>query len=244
MVYYNDIVFMCENNSIFFINSIVTPYYRKCIINRIVKKNLNGEVSFMYRILVVEDEDDIQKILENYLIDQGYAVTLAYDGVDGIAKFHNGEFDLVLLDVMMPKIDGFGVCELIRRESNVPIIMLTALDEEAYQIKGFDMNADDYVTKPFSIPILLRKIAAILRRTQREDELQVISYKTLSVDVKGHHVYICKAEKGEQIEVELTQKEFEMLYVLLINKGIVLTRQKLLNMVWGEDYYGEERNCG
>ena len=170
----------------------------------------------MYRILVVEDEDDIQKILENYLIDQGYAVTLAYDGVDGIAKFHNGEFDLVLLDVMMPKIDGFGVCELIRRESNVPIIMLTALDEEAYQIKGFDMNADDYVTKPFSIPILLRKIAAILRRTQREDE-------------------------GEQIEVELTQKEFEMLYVLLINKGIVLTRQKLLNMVWGEDYYGEER---
>ena len=182
----------------------------------------------MYRILVVEDEDDIQKILENYLIDQGYAVTLAYDGVDGIAKFHNGEFDLVLLDVMMPKIDGFGVCELIRRESNVPIIMLTALDEEAYQIKGFDMNADDYVTKPFSIPILLRK-------------LQVISYKTLSVDVKGHHVYICKAEKGEQIEVELTQKEFEMLYVLLINKGIVLTRQKLLNMVWGEDYYGEER---
>ena len=97
----------------------------------------------MYRILVVEDEDDIQKILKNYLIDQGYTVTLAYDGVDGIAKFHNGEFDLVLLDVMMPKIDGFGVCELIRRESNVPIIMLTALDEEAYQIKGFDMNADD-----------------------------------------------------------------------------------------------------
>ena len=110
-----------------------------------------------------------------------------------------------------------------------------------YEQGVLDMNADDYVTKPFSIPILLRKIAAILRRTQREDELQVISYKTLSVDVKGHHVYICKAEKGEQIEVELTQKEFEMLYVLLINKGIVLTRQKLLNMVWGEDYYGEER---
>ena len=168
----------------------------------------------MYRILVVEDEDDIQKILKNYLIDQGYTVTLAYDGVDGIAKFHNGEFDLVLLDVMMPKIDGFGVCELIRRESNVPIIMLTALDEEAYQIKGFDMNADDS------------------------------KYQSLasgSMDVKGHHVYVCKAEKGEQIEVELTQKEFEMLYVLLVNKGIVLTRQKLLNMVWGEDYYGEER---
>ena len=100
----------------------------------------------MYRILVVEDEEDIQKILKNYLVDQGYAVTLANDGVDGIAKFHSGTFDLVLLDVMMPKIDGFGVCELIRRESNVPIIMLTALEEEAYQIKGYDMKADDYVT--------------------------------------------------------------------------------------------------
>lgn len=195
----------------------------------------------MFRILVVEDEEDIQKILENYLVDQGYAVTLASDGVDGIAKFHKGEFDLVLLDIMMPKIDGFGVCELIRRESNVPIIMLTALEEEAYQIKGFDMKADDYVTKPFSMPILLRKIAAILRRTQREEEQRILAYKSLCVDVAGRHVYISNSEKGEQTEVALTQKEFEMLYVLLINKGIVLTRQKLLTMVWGEDYYGEER---
>lgn len=194
----------------------------------------------MYRILIVEDEKDIQEILRNYLVDQGYAVTLARDGVDGIAKFHSGEFDLVLLDVMMPKIDGFGVCELIRRESDVPIIMLTALDEEAYQMKGFDMKADDYITKPFSIPILLRKIAAILRRTQKED-YQMFFYKTIKVDVAGHHVYLIDTEMGEQREVDLTQKEFEMLYVLLLNKGIVLTRQKLLNMVWGEDYYGEER---
>lgn len=194
----------------------------------------------MYRILIVEDEKDIQEILRNYLVDQGYAVTLAGDGVDGIAKFHSGEFDLVLLDVMMPKIDGFGVCELIRRESDVPIIMLTALDEEAYQMKGFDMKADDYITKPFSIPILLRKIADILRRTQKED-YQMFFYKTIKVDVAGHHVYLIDTEMGEQREVDLTQKEFEMLYVLLLNKGIVLTRQKLLNMVWGEDYYGEER---
>lgn len=195
----------------------------------------------MYRILVVEDEDDIQIILKNYLEDQGYTVTLADDGVDGIAKFHNGHFDLVLLDIMMPKIDGFGVCEIIRRESDVPIIMLTALDEEVYQIKGFDMKADDYVTKPFSMPVLLRKIAAVLRRTQREEEHQIIFYKGVSVDVEGHHVYVRDERQGNQTEVELTQKEFEMLYVLLINKGIVLTRQKLLNMVWGEDYYGEER---
>lgn len=121
----------------------------------------------MYRILVVEDETDIQEILKNYLSDEGYAVALASDGVEGIAKFHGGSYDLVLLDIMLPKIDGFGVCELIRKESDVPVIMLTALDEEAYQIKGFDLKADDYITKPFSMPVLLRKIGAILRRTRR-----------------------------------------------------------------------------
>lgn len=197
----------------------------------------------MYRILVVEDEEDIQEILKNYLTDKGYLVTLARDGVDGIAKFHSGTYDLVLLDVMMPKIDGFGVCELIRRESEVPVIMLTALDEEEYQIKGLDLKADDYITKPFSMPVLLRKIAAILRRIHREDEQQMIRYKTLQIDVTGHHVYIFEDKVGEKErkEVDLTQKEFELLHALLINKGIVLTRQKLLNMVWGEDYFGEER---
>lgn len=233
----------------------------------------------MYRILVIEDEEDIQEILKNYLTDQGYLVTLADDGVDGIAKFHGGTYDLILLDVMMPKIDGFGVCELIRRESEVPIIMLTALEKEEYQIKGLDLKADDYITKPFSMPVLLRKIAAILRRIHREEEPQIIHYKSLSVDVAGHHVYICDADQEQensggsqtgkiagrvqteaggsqtgnvsggsqteygngQTEIELTQKEFELLHVLLINKGIVLTRQKLLNMVWGQDYFGEER---
>ena len=196
----------------------------------------------MYRILAIEDEPDIQEILKNYLTDQGYEVVLACDGVDGIAKFHEGTFDLVLLDIMLPKIDGFGVCELIRRESDVPVIMLTALDEEAD--RGFDLKADDYVTKPFSMPVLLRKIAAVLRRTQKAEEQQMIFWRFLRIDVAGHHVYVCDGEQGtsrEAREVELTQKEFEMLYVLLINRGIVLTRQKLLTMVWGGDYYGEER---
>lgn len=199
----------------------------------------------MYQILVVEDERDIQEILKNYLTDAGYSVTLADDGVDGIAKFHGRAFDLVLLDVMMPKIDGFGVCELIRRESDIPIVILTALDEESCQIKGFDLKADDYVTKPFSMPVLLRKIAAILRRTRKGEEQKTMIYKSVEVDVEGHHVYIYEKNADgtgeEKKEIELTQKEFEMLCALLINKGIVLTRQKLLNMVWGEDYYGEER---
>lgn len=199
----------------------------------------------MYRILVVEDEEDIREILKNYLSAEGYDVVLADDGVDGIAKFHGGSFDLILLDVMMPKIDGFGVCELIRRESDVPIIMLTALDEEEYQIRGLDLEADDYITKPFSMPVLLRKIAAMLRRTHKEEEQQQICYQSLILDLTGHHVYVLIGDHdgipGERTEVELTQKEFEMLHVLLINKGIVLTRQKLLNLVWGEDYFGEER---
>ncbi|MDO5338016.1 MAG: response regulator transcription factor [Eubacteriales bacterium] len=192
----------------------------------------------MYQILVIEDDEDIQEILNNYLKEEGYAVTLAGDGVDGIAKFHKGFYDLILLDIMLPKIDGFGVCELIRRESDVPILMLTALDEEACQIRGLDLRADDYITKPFSAPVLMRKIAAVLRRAHKEGESQQIVYKSLLVDIPGHHVYIL--ENGRK-EIEVTQKEFELIHVLLLNKGIVLTRQRLLNLVWGEDYYGEER---
>ena len=189
----------------------------------------------MYRILVVEDEDDIQKILENYLIDQGYAVTLAYDGVDGIAKFHNGEFDLVLLDVMMPKIDGFGVCELIRRESNVPIIMLTALDEEAYQIKGFDMNADDYVTKPFSPKILLAKVNAWLRHTTMANSHDILSAGEIMLYPSAHTVIV----SGN--EVELTHKEYELLHLFLQNKNQVFSREQLLNRIWGFDFEGNTR---
>ena len=194
-----------------------------------------------FNILVCDDDHSIVDAIEIYLKQEGYRVIKAYNGLEALKALEENEIHLIILDIMMPQLDGLQATVKIREICNIPILMLSAKSEDYDKITGLNVGADDYVTKPFSIPILLRKIAAILRRTQREDELQVISYKTLSVDVKGHHVYICKAEKGEQIEVELTQKEFEMLYVLLINKGIVLTRQKLLNMVWGEDYYGEER---
>ena len=201
----------------------------------------------MYRILMIEDEPDIQEILKNYLTAEGYAVTSAFDGAAGMAEFHSRSYDLILLDLMLPKMDGFSVCERIRKESDVPIIMLTALDEESFQIRGFDLKADDYVTKPFSMPILLRKIAAVLRRTGKEEEGQQLLYKEMCLDLAGHHVYLmdngaAQSEIGAQRrEIELTQKEFELLHVLLLNRGIVLTRQRLLNMVWGEDYFGEER---
>ena len=196
----------------------------------------------MYRILVVEDDEDIRKILENYLRENGYEVELAADGVEGISKFHGGRFDLVILDIMMPKIDGFGVCELIRKESDVPVIMLTALEEEEYQIRGLDLQADDYITKPFSVPVLMRKIAALMRRVHRNTaENRQITYRRLQLDLEGYHVYRTAEDGKNKTEIILTQKEFELLYVLLLNKGIVLTRQKLLNLVWGEDYFGEER---
>ena len=118
----------------------------------------------MNRILIVEDEPDIQELLSAYLQQAGYQTSLAGDGVEALELFRSASFDLVLLDIMLPKIDGFGVCELIRQESQVPILMLTALDREAEQLRGFDLEIDDYVTKPFSIPVLLKKIAAILRR--------------------------------------------------------------------------------
>lgn len=126
----------------------------------------------MKHILIIEDDPDIQELLRAYLQDAGYKTTLASDGVEALDRFHSGAFDLVLLDLMLPKIDGFGVCELIRRTSSVPVIMLTALDAEAEQLRGFDLEIDDYIPKPFSIPILLRKIAAVLRRTGGEAELK------------------------------------------------------------------------
>ena len=220
----------------------------------------------MYRILVVEDDEDIRDILKNYLENDGYYVDFAADGVEGVSKFHAGTYDLILLDVMLPKIDGFGVCELIRKESDVPVIMLTALEEEEYQIRGLDLRADDYITKPFSVPVLLRKIAAILRRVYNRDgkiresesdnwetgrSVRVpwdempgegwIIYGRLQIDLDGCIVYVVSKDGREREEVGLTQKEYDLLCELLINRGIVLTRQKLLNLVWGEDYFGEER---
>ena len=129
----------------------------------------------MKRILIVEDEQDIQELLEAYLGDAGYETATAGDGIEAVSLFQQEAFDLVLLDVMLPKLDGFGVCELIRRQSRVPIVLLTALDGEAEQLRGFDLEIDDYITKPFSMPILLRKLAAdgrvLEQLTAREFEL-------------------------------------------------------------------------
>lgn len=194
------------------------------------------EVFNLKKLLIVEDEPDIQELLEAYLHDAGYETTIAGDGVEALAKFQKDKFDLILLDLMLPKIDGFGVCEFIRRESNVPILMLTALDGEQEQLRGFRMEIDDYVTKPFSMPILLQKIRAILRRTSAEkEENRCLHYRDLTLDLDGMEAVLA----GRSLD--LTTREFELLQTLISSPGRVFTREVLLAKLWGYDFFGDER---
>lgn len=191
----------------------------------------------MPKILIVEDDTDIIELLQNFLEEVNYEVVTSEDGVAAISLFNSDVFDLVLLDIMLPKIDGFAVCEIIRQKSKVPIIMLTALSGEEEQIKGLDLQVDDYITKPFSMPILIRKIAAVLRRSGKsaQDEHQSISYKNLILDLDSYNACV------DGVTYELTQREFELLRELLTNQSRVLTRQSLLNRLWRYDFYGDER---
>ena len=189
----------------------------------------------MKHILIVEDEPDIQELLCAYLRDAGYGTAAAGDGVAALELFQSRPFDLVLLDLMLPKIDGFGVCELIRRQSQVPILMLTALDGEGEQLRGFRLNIDDYVTKPFSMPVLLEKIRVILRRSGGTVEDGPLRYRDLSLDLDAREVRL------EGRTLELTAREFELLHTFLSAPGRVFTREMLLSKLWGYDFFGDER---
>ncbi|MDE7327492.1 MAG: response regulator transcription factor [Lachnospiraceae bacterium] len=187
-------------------------------------------------ILIIEDERAIQNVIKAFLEDAGYVVVLADDGVEGIAKFHECNPDLILLDLLLPKVDGFAVCEIIRKESKVPIIMLTALDDDDSQMKGFDALADDYITKPFSMPLVVRRIEAVLRRIDEQEQvLSVIQYKNIRLDTECYEVYV----DGENIP--LTVREFEILKLFLENQGRAFSRDNLLNSIWGYDYFGDEK---
>ena len=188
-------------------------------------------------ILIIEDEESIQNIIKAFLEDAGYTVVLAADGLDGIEQFRANKPDLVLLDLMLPKIDGFAVCEILRKESRVPIIMLTALDDDASQMKGFDALADDYITKPFSMPLVVKHIEAVLRRAEQGAgvETNILRYKDLTLDTDSFTVLV----KDES--VSLTIREFEILKLLVENQGRVFTRESLLDSIWGYDYFGDEK---
>jgi two-component system response regulator VanR len=190
------------------------------------------------RILIIEDEVAIQSILSELLMESGYIAEVACDGLEGITKFRKHGFSLILLDIMMPKIDGYTVCEIIRKESNIPIIMLTALDEEQAQVKAFELKADDYITKPFSLKLVLLRIEAVLRRAKErksQNENALIVYRGIQLDPISHIV----CANGEQIA--LTNTEYKLLELFLRNQGRVFTRDNLLNQVWGYDFAGEEK---
>ena len=188
-------------------------------------------------ILIIEDEKAIQNIIKAFLEDAGYTAVLADDGLEGIEKFHKYSPDIVLLDLMLPKIDGFAVCELIRKERQIPIIMLTARDDDESQMKGFDALADDYITKPFTMPLVMRRIEAVLRRTEHGNQAEntVIHYKEISLDADSFTVLV----SGKS--VSLTTREFEILKLFLENPGRVFTRDNLLNTIWGYDYFGDAK---
>lgn len=188
----------------------------------------------MSKILIVEDDVSIQALLHDFIEAEGHRVELASDGVEALARFSEQPFDLILLDIMLPRLDGYSVCELIRKQSEVPIIMLTALSGEEDQVKGLDLLADDYMTKPFSMPVLLRKIAAVLRRFSGNAP-RTVRHGELTLDLDGY-----KAYAGGR-SVDLTPREFEILRELLIHRGRILTRQNLLQTLWKYEFFGDER---
>ncbi len=186
------------------------------------------------RILVIEDEVKIARFLELELTHEGYTVELAHDGRSGYEKAVAGNADLIILDLMLPGLSGIEVCRRVRRESDVPIIMLTAKDDVSDKVMGLDSGADDYMTKSFAIEELLARIRVIIkRRGKKEEKSNTIEAGQLNLFKDEYRVTF------DNKEISLSKKEFELLQYLMENRGIVLTREKILDHVWGYDYYGD-----
>ena len=196
----------------------------------------------MYNILIVDDEEMIRKLIRKYAEFEGYNVTEATDGMDALIKFKNGNYDLIIMDIMMPELDGFSASREIRKTSSVPIIMLSARGEEYDKINGFEIGIDDYVVKPFSPKELMLRVTAIMKRAaakekEPENKNEVISLANggLVADITARIVYI----DGERID--MSPKEYELFFYMLRNKNIALSRDKLLSDVWGYDFFGDDR---
>lgn len=188
------------------------------------------------KILVVDDESRMRKLVRDFLVKSNYSVLEAEDGEQAVDLFmETKDIALIILDVMMPKLDGYGVAKEIRKVSDVPIIMLTAKSDERDELKGFELGVDEYITKPFSPKILVARVEAVLRRSISNDAGEVISFAGIEMDIAAHIVRV----DGEP--VELSYKEFELLNYFLVNKGVALSREKILNNVWNYDYFGDAR---
>ena len=190
----------------------------------------------MYHILVVDDEENIRQIIKKYASFEGYKVTEAADGMEAVDICARCSFDLIIMDVMMPELDGFSAVRQIRRSCQTPVLMLSARGEEYDKIRGFELGVDDYVVKPFSPKELMMRVAAIVRRASgSEAQREVYTSEGLTVDFTGRTVSV----DGQK--VDMSPKEYDLFFYLVKNRGIALTREKLINDVWGYDFYGDDR---
>ena len=198
----------------------------------------------MYNILIVDDEARIRSIIKKYAEFEGHTVTEAGDGMEAVRLTRMGNFDIVIMDIMMPELDGFSACREIRKTSNTPIIMLSARGEEYDRINGFELGIDDYVVKPFSPKELMLRMNAVMKRVSRGNSAEPVKKQNtvieldgggLRADVTARIVYI----RGERIE--MSPKEYDLFFYMLENRNIALSREKLISEVWGYDFYGDAR---
>ena len=188
------------------------------------------------KVLMVDDESRMRKLVSDFLTRKGYQVIEAGDGEEAIDKFYEDKnISLVILDVMMPKMNGWDTCRQIRKNSNVPIIMLTAKSDEASELNGFDCGADEYISKPFSPKILTARVDALIRRSYSIDSSEMIDVGGIVINKAAHIVKI------NDEEIELSFKEFELLTYFINNQGVALSRERILNNVWNYDYFGDAR---
>jgi len=188
-------------------------------------------------ILIVDDEYRMRRLISDYFKKEGFLVIEAENGEEAIIKFKNNALDLIILDVMMPKLNGWDVCKIIRKSSSIPILMLTAKAEEEDELLGFELGVDDYITKPFSPKVLIAKTKALFKRIENTNDVsnQPVIIEALVIDELSHRVTL------NNEDVNLSPKEYDLLLYLVKNKGIALSRDMILNNVWGYDYYGDLR---
>lgn len=186
------------------------------------------------KLLIIEDEQTINDVLKEYLEDSGYECVQAFNGLDGLMKF-DPSFSCVICDVMMPKLNGYSVVEELRKQSDVSIIMLTALSDEDDILKGYDLGVDEYVSKPFSPKIIVRKVQAIISRNNTHITQETITSGIMSINFQTRTVHI------NNTPIKLSKKEFDLIELFVQNEGIVYSRNTLLNHIWGYDYFGDDR---
>lgn len=191
----------------------------------------------MYKILVVDDEVNIRRVVREYAEFEGYEVAEAENGMEAVEMVKSEDFDLIVMDIMMPKLDGFSTCKEIKKYKTVPVIMLSARGEEYDKLFGFELGIDDYVVKPFSPKELMARIKAVLKRNVVSESTvpEKLVFEGLEIDIAGREVYV----DGEK--ASMTPKEYDLLFYLVKNKNLALTRDKLLEEVWGYDFFGDDR---